>query len=118
MSRKLQKNYNKNIIIRLFSFDHACSPSYLLGNGFGKSPSSTINQVGKKKKARKAFIRHHSKATMIAAYFLIATFYLCEPVVFIVHDKFTSKEAFIMTHFLFHQQLSSRPTRHKARIFP
>lgn len=70
------------------------------------------------KKAREAFIYHQFKATMICTYFLIATFYLCEPVVFIAHDKFTSKEASIMTHFPVHQQLSFFPVRHKAGIFP
>lgn len=55
---------------------------------------------------------------MICAYFLIATFYLCAPVVFIAHDELTSKEVSIMTHFPFHQQLSSRPIRHKAGHFP
>lgn len=89
-------------------------------NGFWKPPSSTIIHLirWKKKNAGEAFIYHQFKATIISPYFLIATSYLYKPVVFITHDKFTSKEASIMTHFPFYQQLSFRPIRHKAGIFP
>lgn len=34
-------------------------------------------------------------------YFLIATFYLCEPVVLVAHYQWASKEASIVTHFPF-----------------
>lgn len=78
-------------------------------------PLRKLNQM---KKTRETFIHHQFKATMTCTYFPIATFYLCETVLFIAHDKFTSKEASIVTHFLFHQQPSFCPIRHKAGIFP